>query len=104
MFSQATPLSEGLDPPLGTKMCPAFVSWIVTGERPVNYWPTIVSSNGPRSLSKGNLSIFLLGSNVTNGYIVSIYLFIYLFIFATQMHKERKKRFTIERKWRGSLK
>ena len=58
MFSQATSLSEGLDPPLGTKMCPAFVSWIVTGERPVNYWPTIVSSNGPGSLSKGNLSYF----------------------------------------------
>ena len=58
MFSQATPLSEGLDRSLGTKMCPAFVSWIVTGERPVNYRPTIVSSNGPRSLSKGNLSYF----------------------------------------------
>ena len=44
------------------KCVPAFVSGIVTGERPVNYWPTFspVPSNGPRSLCKRWLVLFPL--------------------------------------------
>ena len=80
MFSQATPLSEGLDPPLGTKMCPAFVSWIVTWKGRSTIGQLLFLVTVPEVLAKVTCPIFLLGSNVTNGYIVSIYLFIYLFL------------------------